>query len=218
MEPSSSEPDLIAKLRRRHESVADALDRGLKSAYLANFNAPPAKQDPPFDMKKAEKVDNSSIDSASCQPSGEVKGMAEPAEIVPSAVVKPAASHGATVSSANASLDDMRLDQLKSHAAALGIMEPPGHKGHKKTWIAAIERAESSSPSKLDTSDTLSSAATPIKAAFDTGVEHVVTQSQDDIVASSVSPPIGPGMHAMHSLRACMCSFSCLSTRYRGAA
>ena len=34
----------------------------------------------------------------------------------------------------------MSLEDLKSQAARVGITDPVGHKGHKQTWIAAIER------------------------------------------------------------------------------
>jgi hypothetical protein len=37
------------------------------------------------------------------------------------------------------SLESMSLAELKAHAARMGITDPVGHKGHKKTWIAAIE-------------------------------------------------------------------------------
>ena len=37
-----------------------------------------------------------------------------------------------------AALDGLSLAELKSRAEKLGITEPAGHKGHKKTWIQAI--------------------------------------------------------------------------------
>ena len=38
----------------------------------------------------------------------------------------------------------MSLRELKAQAAALGITEPEGHKGHKSTWIDAIKRHQRS--------------------------------------------------------------------------
>lgn len=38
----------------------------------------------------------------------------------------------------NLSLIQLSLAKLKQRAALLGIKDPPGHKGHKKTWIDAI--------------------------------------------------------------------------------
>ena len=38
-------------------------------------------------------------------------------------------------------LEDMSLSELKARAQALGITDPDGHKGHKQTWIDAIENS-----------------------------------------------------------------------------
>ena len=36
-------------------------------------------------------------------------------------------------------LSGLSLKELKATAARLGIVNPKGHKGHKATWISAIE-------------------------------------------------------------------------------
>lgn len=49
-----------------------------------------------------------------------------------------------SASSASSDVDDgLKLAELKVIAHSLGIDDPPGHKGHKKTWIDAINRASS---------------------------------------------------------------------------
>ena len=51
------------------------------------------------------------------------------------------------VAKGESSVDDsMSLAELKAHAARMGITDPDGHKGHKKTWIAAIEDTTSRKP------------------------------------------------------------------------
>jgi hypothetical protein len=51
------------------------------------------------------------------------------------------------VAKGGSSVDDsMSLAELKAHAARMGITDPVGHKGHKKTWISAIEDTTSRKP------------------------------------------------------------------------
>ena len=46
----------------------------------------------------------------------------------------------------------MSLRELKLEATSLGITEPAGHKGHKSTWISAIEDMSCAPPSTVRTS------------------------------------------------------------------
>ena len=71
------------------------------------------------------------------------------------------------VAKGGSSIDDsMSLAELKAHAARLGITDPDGHKGHKKTWISAIEDTTSRKP-VTPTRKPMSGAAATAKKLFE---------------------------------------------------
>lgn len=82
----------------------------------------------------------------------------------------------ATDEAVSTPLSSLSLSDLKAKAAELGITDPPGHKGHKSTWIEALIEDAATLPSK------------PPPEATDRGIQN--HQSESCIVYQSQSGPV----------------------------
>jgi hypothetical protein len=91
--------------------------------------------------------------------------------------------------------DSMSMAELKAHAAGLGITNPDGHKGYKKTWISAIQGAKGAG-NETPVKKPISGAAAPKKLFDDIEEGDTVHVTSGKYASSGVYVVYSVGSHS----------------------